>query len=309
MDMNLHISTEKRYYTFSRFLKERFGCRVYKLPVDAGFTCPNRDGKIGYGGCTYCFNQSFSPPTLRKRVGISEQIKSRKSRKGKKFLVYFQPYTNTYADVETLKRFYDEALQEEDVVGLCIGTRPDCVPDEVLSLIESYAGDYHIWIEYGLQSAQDRTLEIINRGHNFSRFEDAVYRTTGRGIFICVHVIFGLPGEGEGDMLETARALSNLPIDGIKIHHLQVIENTRMADDYRHGKIKTLSFDNYLQTVVKVIELLPPNVVIQRLCGEVLDSEILIAPKWNLEKHEILSCIDKELIKRDTFQGAKHAKG
>lgn len=306
MNKNQNIDTQKRYYTFRRFLIERFGCRVYKLPVDAGFTCPNRDGKVGYGGCTYCYNKSFSPPASRKRISISEQIKRHKRREGNKFLVYFQPYTNTYADINTLKRLYDEALQDNNVVGLCIGTRPDCVPENVLSLIQTYTENYQVWIEYGLQSAHDRTLQTINRGHNFSQFKDAVYRTSNRGILICVHIILGLPGEEKEDMLETARALSDLPIDGVKVHHLQVIENTKMADDYRMGKIKTLSFNDYLSTVVELIELLPPNVVIQRLFGEVLDSDILIAPKWNLKKHEILSDIDNELIRRDTYQGARY---
>ncbi|MEA3432527.1 MAG: TIGR01212 family radical SAM protein [candidate division WOR-3 bacterium] len=295
----------KRYYTFNQFLRKRFGCKVYKLPVDAGFTCPNRDGKVGYGGCTYCYNPSFSPPTLRGKISISNQIQLGKRRKQGKFLVYFQPYTNTYADVETLKKLYDEALQDKEALGLCIGTRPDCVPDEVLSLLESYTEKYHIWIEYGLQSAHDRTLRLINRGHNFAQFEDAVYRTQNRNILICVHIILGLPGETREDMLETVRILSHLPINGVKIHHLQVIENTKMAEDYREGKFNTLSFNEYLSLAVDVIELLPQNVVIQRLLGDVLDESILVSPRWNLKKHEILSCIDKELVRRDSYQGAK----
>ncbi len=296
----------KRYHPFSQFLRKRFGCKVYKLPVDAGFTCPNRDGKIGYGGCTYCYNRSFSPPTLRGKASIHDQIQLGKRKKGGKFLVYFQPYTNTYADVETLKKLYDEASQDEDAVGLCIGTRPDCVPDEVLSLIQTYTEKYHIWVEYGLQSAHDRTLRLINRGHNFARFEDAVYRTQNRNIFICVHIILGLPGETRADMLETARMLSHLPIDGLKIHHLQVIENTKMAEEYKTGKFNTLSFDEYLSLVVDVLELLPQNMVIQRLLGDVLDETILVSPRWNLKKHEVLSLIDEELEKRDSYQGVKY---
>lgn len=305
MDEISHNFSGKRYYTFNQFLRERFGCKVYKLPVDAGFSCPNRDGKVGYGGCTYCYNPSFSPPTLRGKISISDQIQLGKKRKKGKFLVYFQPYTNTYANVETLKKLYDEALQDKNALGLCIGTRPDCVPDEVLSLLEFYTEKYHIWVEYGLQSAHDRTLRLINRGHNFAQFEDAVYRTAGRNIFICVHIILGLPSETREDMLETVKILSHLPIDGIKIHHLQVIENTKMAEDYREGKFNTLSFDEYLSLVVDVIELLPQNVVIQRLLGDVLDESILVSPRWNLKKHEVLSCIDKELVRRDSYQGAK----
>ncbi len=298
------VNSNRRYYAFSQFLREKFGCRVYKLPVDAGFTCPNRDGKIGQGGCSYCYNQSFSPPTLREKKSITEQLQSGKKKKDR-FLVYFQPYTNTYADVETLKKLYDEALQDRNAVGLCIGTRPDCVSDEVLSLIQSYTQKYHIWIEYGMQSAHDKTLRRINRGHNFAQFEDAVYRTQGRGIFICVHIILGLPDETRDDMLETVKILSHLPIDGIKLHHLQVIKNTQMAGEYFKKEVDTLSFDEYLPLIVDVLELLRPDIVIQRLFGEVLNSGMLISPKWGLKKHEIFSLIYKELERRNSYQGAR----
>jgi len=311
---------DKRYYPFSQFLKERFGCKVYKLPIDAGFTCPNRDGKIGYGGCTYCYNPSFSPPTLvnpvdpltsilspRGRGNVYAQIKYRKAlikrKKKVKFLAYFQPYTNTYAKKEVLKKLYDEALGDEDIIGLCIGTRPDCVPDEVLDLIESYARDYHVWIEYGLQSIHDKTLLRINRGHNFAQFEDAVKRTQNRDIFICVHIILGLPGETRKGMLETAKVLAKMKLDGIKIHHLQVIRGTPLAENFEKGKFKVFSFEGYVPLICDVLELLPPSITIQRLVGEVLQDEILIAPRWNLNKHEILSAIDQELIRRNSFQG------
>jgi len=300
----------KRYYSFSQFLKEKFGCKVYKIPVDAGFTCPNRDGKIGYGGCTYCLNQSFSPSTLIEKSNIHSQIKYRKAlirkkSRANKFLVYFQSYTNTYAKVTVLKKLYDEALQDEDVVGLCIGTRPDCVPDEVLNLIESYAYDHHIWIEYGLQSIHDKTLLKINRGHNFAQFEDAVKRTQGRNIFICVHIILGLPGETKKDMLETAKALAKMGINGIKLHHLQVIKNTKLARDFERGEFKVLSLEEYIELVCDVLELLPSNITIQRLVGEVLEDNMLIAPRWNLNKHQILSLIEQKLIDRNSFQGLR----
>lgn len=300
----------RRYYPFSQFLRERFGCKVYKLPVDAGFTCPNRDGKIGYGGCTYCYNPSFSPPILLQRSSISLQVKYRKAllkRKGKvnKFLVYFQSYTNTYAKVKILKGLYDEAIQDKDVIGFCIGTRPDCVPDEVLDLIEDYAKDYHIWLEYGLQSMHDETLLRIRRGHNFAQFGDAVKRTQGRNIFICVHIILGLPGEAEEDILETARALARMGIDGIKLHHLQVIKNTRIAREFSKGEFKVLSLEDYIKLVCDVLELLPARITIQRLVGEVLQDKMLVAPRWNLNKHKILSAIDQEFVDRGSFQGSK----
>ncbi len=300
----------RRYYPFSQFLREKFGCKVYKLPIDAGFTCPNRDGKIGYGGCTYCYNPSFSPSILLQKSSISLQVKYRKAllkRKGKvnKFLVYFQSYTNTYAKVKILRRLYDEAIQDKDVIGFCIGTRPDCVPDEVLDLIESYAKDYHIWLEYGLQSMHDETLLRIRRGHNFAQFEDAVKRTQGRNIFICVHIILGLPGEVKEDILETARALARMGIDGIKLHHLQVIKNTRIAREFNKGEFKVLSSGEYIKLVCDVLELLPARITIQRLVGEVLQDRMLVAPRWNLNKHQILSAIDQEFIDRDSFQGSK----
>ena len=291
-------------------MRERFGCKVYKLPIDAGFTCPNRDGKIGYGGCTYCYNPSFSPPILLQKSSISLQVKYRKAllkRKGKvnKFLVYFQSYTNTYAKVKILKRLYDEAIQDKDVIGFCIGTRPDCVPDEVLDLIESYAKDYHIWLEYGLQSMHDETLLRIRRGHNFAQFGDAVKRTQGRNIFICVHIILGLPGEAKEDILKTTRALVRMGIDGIKLHHLQVIKNTRIAKEFSKGEFKVLSLEDYIKLVCDVLELLPARITIQRLVGEVLQDKMLVAPRWNLNKHQILSAIDQELIGRGSFQGSK----
>ena len=272
--------------------------------MDAGFTCPNRDGKIGYGGCTYCYNQSFSPPTLKGKTSIHHQIQLGK-KKGK-FLVYFQPYTNTYADVRVLKKLYDSALKDDDALGLCVGTRPDCVPDDVLSLIQSYTEKYDVWIEYGLQSAHNKTLKLINRGHSFAQFEDAIYRTKERGILICVHVILGLPFETREDMLETIRILSALPIEGVKIHHLQVIENTNIAEDYRDGKFDTFSFDEYLSLIVDVIELLPPDIVVHRLVGDVLNSNILISPKWELPKQKILSLIERELIRRASYQGISY---
>ena len=300
----------RRYYPFSQFLRERFGCKVYKLPIDAGFSCPNRDGKIGYGGCTYCYNPSFSPPSLKEKSSISLQVKYRKAlirRKSEvnKFLVYFQSYTNTYAKVKILKRLYDEAIQDKDVIGFCIGTRPDCVPDEVLDLIESYAQDYHIWLEYGLQSIHNETLLRIRRGHNFAQFEDAVKRTQGRNIFICVHIILGLPGEAKEDILETARALARMGIDGIKLHHLQVIKKTELVRDFQRGEFKVLSSEEYIKLVCDVLELLPARITIQRLVGEVLQDKMLVAPRWNLNKHQILSAIDQEFIDRGSFQGSK----
>jgi len=186
-----------------------------------------------------------------------------------------------------------------------MGTRPDCVPDEVLDLIESYAQDYHIWLEYGLQSIHNETLSRIRRGHNFAQFEDAVKRTQDRNIFICVHIILGLPGETKEDILETARALARMEIDGIKLHHLQVIKKTALVRNFQRGEFKVLSLEEYIKLVCDVLELLPARITIQRLVGEVLQDKMLVAPRWNLNKHRILSAIDQEFVDRGSFQGSK----
>ena len=213
---------EKRYFPFSEYLKNKFGQSVRKICIDGGFTCPNRDGRVGRGGCIYCNNTGFNPNLRQERLSVKEQvlqgIEYMKKRYGaRKFIVYFQPFSNTYADLETLKNLYSDAVSREDVVGLAVGTRPDCVPNEVLDYLQSYTKKYEVWLEYGLQSAHDRTLFLINRGHTFSQFIDAIDRTKDRGIKICVHVILGLPGESEQDMMETATALSRMKIVKYKI--------------------------------------------------------------------------------------------
>lgn len=307
--MPLHFGN-KPYFSFKQFLSQRFNFPVYKLSVDAGFTCPNRDGRIGYDGCTYCYNPNFSPATYHDYsvISIQEQIqrlKLKSKRKMAKFLVYFQPYTNTYGPLEKLKSLYDDALEDRDVVGLCIGTRPDCVDDEIFSLIEGYAKNYHVWLEYGLQSIHEHTLKRINRGHTFAQFEDAMNRTRGRGIFVCVHIILGLPGETRDDMIETIKTLSKMGIDGIKIHHLQVIKGTPLADEFYQGRVKVLTPEEFIPLVCDVLEYLSPEVVVQRLFGEVLDDSLLIAPRWVRSKNEIITAIEAEFSRRGSFQGRR----
>jgi len=298
---------KKRYYTFDQFLKERQGVKVRKVSVDAGFTCPNRDGKVGYGGCIYCYNPGFTPSSTNRRKPIRSQVEEGKDRlrgrgfKGK-FLVYFQAYSNTYAHVDILKRLYDEALEDDDVIGLAIGTRPDCVPNDVILLLQEYAREYHVWVEYGLQSANDKVLGYINRAHNYAQFEDAVKRTRDRGIYICVHIILGLPGEDEEQMYETVDRLSGLGIDGIKIHHLQVVRGTVLEERYHCGEVKVFSVEDYIRLVCNVVERLSPGVTIHRLIGDIRD-QLLVAPRWILSKAQIITSIDKELEKRGSFQG------
>ena len=312
MNMPPHFGN-KPYFSFKQFLSQRFDLPVYKFPVDAGFTCPNRDGRVSYGGCSYCYNPGFSPAASIRDgdstpMSINEQIqgriqKAKKNKRKGKFLVYFQPYTNTYETPERLKSLYDDALQNKDVVGLCLGTRPDCVDNDILSLIEGYAKDWHVWLEYGLQSIHDHTLKRINRGHTFAQFEDAIDRTRGRGIFICVHIILGLPGETMDDMIGTIKTLSRMGIHGIKIHHLHVMRNTPLADEFYQGRVKVFTIEEYIPLLCDLLEYLSPEITVQRLFGEVLDDSLLIAPCWKKPKVEMLAAIEAEFLRRKSFQG------
>ncbi|MDO9573867.1 MAG: TIGR01212 family radical SAM protein [Candidatus Contubernalis sp.] len=299
------------HYRLSEFFSKHFPCRIRKIPVHAGLDCPNRDGTLSHRGCTFCYNPSFSP-FLAAPGSIQEQIKassgrlSPKARKNTRFLAYFQSYTNTYGKINLLQKMYWEALSSDQVIGLSISTRPDCISDEVLDLLEDYAQDKHIWLEYGLQTAHDQTLERINRGHTVAHFTDAVERTKNRGIYICAHIILGLPGEGMEEMQETIKFLNRSQIDGVKIHHLQVIENTAMAEEYSQNKFKVYSFEEYLEILVNVLELMSPHLVIHRLMSEVTDPKLLIAPHWEQGKAQLHQEVEKLLKSRSSFQGARY---
>ena len=297
------------YYPFSRFLRTIFSFKVYKVTIDAGFTCPNRDGTCGVGGCTYCINASFSPNARRRGLPVRTQMENGMSilrgRFGaEKFIAYFQAFSNTYAPVDVLKKTYDQAVELPDVVGLAVGTRPDCVDEQKLDLLESYAGQRLVFVEYGLQSTHEETLKRINRGHGLGVFLDAVGATACRNIKICVHVILGLPGETAEMMMQTAEALAKLPIDSLKLHHLYVAENTAMAEEFTRGNVTPLSAEEYVKLTCDFLERTPPNVSVQRLVGE-LDSPILIAPRWNLAKQQLLSMVTAEFKRRGTCQGAR----
>ncbi len=299
-----------RFYPFREYLKERFPYKVHKIPLHAGFTCPNRDGRAGVGGCTYCINESFSPNVKGHSLSIKEQVERgkvfHKKRYGaEKFIAYFQSFTNTYADVETLKDRYEEALTDKDVVGISIGTRPDCVTDIILSHIESYTKKYHVWIEYGLQSIHNKTLDRINRGHDYKIFLDAINRTKKTCINICVHVILGLPGETRDDMMETAEAVATLGIQGIKLHHLYVAKNTALAEEYFQGKVQTLDMNTYIQLAADFLERIPSDITIQRLVGDT-HGNFLISPIWKASKAEITYGITRELEQRGTWQGSRY---
>jgi len=301
---------ELGYFPFSRYLRRRFGCKVHKVSLHAGFTCPNRDGRAGWGGCAYCANESFSPQAGRPVRPIREQMIEgmdymRRRYKAEKFFAYFQAFTNTYADVDTLRRRYDEALDFPDVVGLAIGTRPDCVPDAALDLVESYADRVEVWLEYGLQSAHDRTLLAINRGHDVAAFRDAVERTRGRGIKVCAHVILGLPGETRRQMMATAEFLAELAIDGVKLHHLYIARGTAMAAEYAAGKVSVFAAEEYVSVACDFLERLPPAMTVKRLVGDTTGTDMLVAPCWPWSKTQVLNMMTAEFRRRGTAQGAR----
>ncbi len=298
------------YYRLSSFFKEQFGGPVYKIPLDAGFSCPNRDGTVGEGGCTYCYNPAFSPSSSSREIlSISEQIENGNKRKSKaalRYIAYFQAYTSTYGPTEKLKTLYDEALTDPDVVGLSVSTRPDCVPDSVLDLLQDYARRTHLWVEYGLQSAHNSTLERIHRGHTYEQFREAVERTRGRGIRICAHVILGLPGETKKMMLETMERLNECAVNGVKFHQLQIIKGTLLAEEYQDGRVpiyKTAA--DYIPPLCDCLETLNPAVTIHRLAAQVTGTELLLAPRWNESATQIADAVEAELKRRGTWQGIK----
>jgi len=297
----------KRYRDLNSYFRELFGHRVHKITVDAGLNCPNRDGTLSTGGCIYCNAKGSGTGAFAAGKSIRDQLESAKVRvarrfKAKKFIAYFQSFTNTYAPLATLKTLYDEALAVPDVAGLAIGTRPDCINAEILDLLEDYAAKYLIWIEYGLQSAHNETLRRINRGHDASVFETAVAVTLGRGINICAHVILGLPGETRRQMMETARFLAGLGIHGVKIHLLYVIKGTPLETLYINGGLQCLEQAEYAELVCEFLERLPKDMIIQRLTGDPHPDE-LVAPDWALKKRQTLEMIQDILEKRDTWQG------
>lgn len=286
------------------YLRERYGERVQKVMVDAGFTCPNRDGTKAVGGCIYCNNDSFnfSPDsTVEDQLAIG--IERAKKRYGaRKFIAYFQAYTNTYADPDVLQKHYRAVYRFPDIVGISIGTRPDCVPEEALRVIESFAGTHEVWVEYGLESSNDESLRRLNRAHTFAEFQDAVLRSQGRGLKLATHIIVGLPWETKEIMLQTAKEVAALRVDGIKIHSLHVVKGTALAQIHERAPLRLLSLHEYSALAAQMLELLPPEMVIQRLTAECPDA-LLVAPEWTNHKTEIVSAITAELASRDSFQG------
>ncbi|MFA4917158.1 MAG: TIGR01212 family radical SAM protein [Syntrophales bacterium] len=310
MQKPLFWNNTKRYYDLKTFWRNQFGCNVYKLQIDAGFTCPNRDGTISTGGCIYCDGRGSRLRQEGPLPSVSEQIRLgtayyRKNKKAEKFIAYFQTFTNTYGSYQKLKTLYDEALSGEDIIGISVGTRPDCIPDDVIGLLKTYAKQYHTWLELGLQSIHDKTLRFLNRGHSAETFIDAVSRASGGDIYICTHIILGLPGETREDILETAKVISGLPINGIKIHLLLALKGTVLGDLYEEKRIRMMDKEEYVRTVCDILEMLPPEMVIQRLIADGY-RDIFLAPYWAVNKMDILNAIDRELEKRNTCQGIYH---
>jgi uncharacterized protein len=302
-------SSTRHYNAFGQYMKELYHAPVYKVNVDAGFTCPNRDGSVATGGCIYCNNDSFRPEACTSSESVRTQIKRGipylRSRYGaEKLIVYFQPYSNTYAPVETLEQLYHEALDNPGVIGLAIGTRPDCIDEEKLALLETLAKEHFILIEYGLQSIYDKTLAYINRGHDYECFKSSLALTEGRGIKVGAHLILGFPTETREEMLGMADEMSRLPVQFLKLHQLQVVKGTAMAEMFTATPFSTFGYQEWIEILADFLERLSPDIVLQRLFAAAPD-DILIAPVWNKTRSQLLKDLDVYMEQQGSFQGKK----
>jgi radical SAM protein (TIGR01212 family) len=298
--------------TLGQDLIRRYGQRVHKLAVNAGFTCPNRDGSKGRGGCTFCNNVSFSPnarelPDVARQIDAGRQVLAKRTG-AKRFIAYFQAYTNTYADVDELDRLYRQALAEPDVLGLSVGTRPDCVPPAVLDLLAGYQAEGHeVWLELGLQSAFDETLQRVNRGHDLAEYEVAVKASRQRNLSVCTHLIIGLPGEDVGHAMASLQQVLSMGVDGLKLHPLHVVKGTRLAGQWRRGEYVALSQKDYVDTVVQMVANTPANIVYHRLTGTAAEN-ILLAPAWCARKWQVLNAITERFAELGCRQGSALAE-
>ncbi len=302
--------SDRRFNAWSDQCRQRFGTRVQKLSVNAGFSCPNRDGTVGWGGCTFCNNEGFSPSYCQPSKPIKQQIdeglqfmRKRYPRAGK-FLAYFQTYSNTYASLEKLKNIYEQALDHPHISGLVIGTRPDCVDAEKLDYLATLAGEYFIKLEYGVESCHDPTLKLINRGHCFADTQRAIAMTAERGLMTGIHMIFGLPGETRKQMLDQSATINELPIDTIKFHQLQIVKNTAMAQEYAMypERYQLFDLDEYVDFVISFIERLSPHIAIDRFSGEI-PTRLIEGKSWGRVRSDILlQMVENKMIERDTFQ-------
>lgn len=307
----MHFPGNKRYNSYNEYFKSTFGSRVQKVSIDAGFTCPNRDGTTGTGGCTYCNNDAFNPSYCIPSKSITRQIEEGiafhkiRYRRAMKYLAYFQTYSNTYAPLDHLKEIYSEALQHPDVVGLVIGTRTDCMDDEKLAYFSRFSENYYVMIEYGLESTSEQTLVAINRGHTMAQAGAMIRKTADCGLKTGIHLIFGLPGETRQEMLGRAGIISALPLTTVKFHQLQIVKGTKMALQYRDqpGIFSLFSLEEYISFIVSFIERLNPAFVIERFTGEVPPRYLESQPWSNLRADQVAVMIEEELQKRDTWQG------
>src|SRR5437016_5142123 len=300
---------EGRFRSYNRWLKEKFGVRVYKVIVDAGFTCPNRDGTVAVGGCAYCNNNSFRPPSAIKTDPIRQQVEEgiayiRKRFDAHKFIIYFQPFSNTYAETEYLRELYTAAIDHPEVVGLAIGTRPDCVDEEKIAMIQEIAQRTFVSLEFGVESIYDDTLRRVNRGHDYATFLRAVDRTRGRSIHIGAHLILGFPWETRDQWLAMADEMSRVSIDALKIHHLHIVRGTALAAEYARRPFRVLEYKEYLDLLCDFVERLDPSIVIERMFGEA-PYGLLVAPNWHRTKNDLVRDIHKKFDERDVRQGSR----
>ena len=305
--MELNKVNTPYYHDYGTWIRHRFPFRVQKISVDAGFTCPNRDGRISTGGCIYCDNRTFNPAYCQRQDSITQQLEAGKlffARKypEMKYLAYFQAYTNTYASIDHLRQLYEEALRVEDVVGIVIGTRPDCVSDKLLDYLEDLNRHTFLIVEYGVESAYDETLQRINRGHSFAQSRLAIEKTHQRGILTGAHIILGLPGEDAQENLRQAPVISSLPIDILKIHQMQIIRGTRLAAEFERSPFHIYDIDEYIRLIANYIQRLRKSLVLERFVSQ-SPKELLIAPHWGLKNHEFTDLLNNYLKQHNIHQG------
>jgi radical SAM protein, TIGR01212 family len=298
---------DKRFHTWNYEMRKQFGSKAFKVTLDAGFTCPNRDGSIAAGGCTFCSARGSGDFAGSRRDDLVTQFNKIRDRQhlkwpNAKYIGYFQAFTNTYAPVETLREYYEVILEQPGVVGLSIATRPDCLPDDVVDYLAELNERTYLWVEMGLQTVHESTSQLINRAHDTACYLDAVRRLRERNIRVCAHIIYGLPQETHGMMLDTCRAVSRMDVQGIKIHLLHLMRKTPMVRQYNEGLLRFLEMDEYVKLVVDSLELLPPDMIVHRLTGDA-PKELLIGPMWSMNKWAVLNAIDAELKRRGTWQG------
>ena len=306
--MELNKVNTAYYYDYGTWIRHRFPFRVQKISIDAGFTCPNRDGKLSTGGCIYCDNRTFNPAYCQRKDSVARQLEAGKqffARKypEMKYLAYFQAYTNTYASIDHLRQLYEEALSVKDIVGIVIGTRPDCVSDELLDYLEELNQRCFLIVEYGVESANDETLRRINRGHTFEQSRLAIEKTHQRRILTGVHIILGLPGEDAQENLRQAPIISSLPIDILKIHQMQIIRGTRLAEEFERSPFHIYSVEEYIELISNYIQRVRKDLVLERFVSQ-SPKELLIAPQWGLKNHEFTDLLNNYLIKHQIHQGS-----